>query len=171
MKETTEAQRRRAALGTAAFAAVPATAVVLIPWVLTRWQVRRPVPGGVSAQALGAALTAAGAAAVADSFVRFAVEGVGTPAPIAPARNLVVSGMYRFVRNPIYLGVAAALAGQGLLLGQPRLLACGGIVLVQAAVFVSFYEEPELARTFGDEYEEYRRNVPGWIPRLRPWQR
>jgi protein-S-isoprenylcysteine O-methyltransferase Ste14 len=75
------------------------------------------------------------------------------------------------VRNPIFLAVAAALAGQGLLPGQPKLLACGALALVPAAVFVRYYEEPVPARIFGPEYEEYRRNVPGWIPRLRPWRR
>jgi protein-S-isoprenylcysteine O-methyltransferase Ste14 len=171
MEDPTRAQRRRAVLGTAAFAAAPATALGVVPWLLTRWQVRHPVPGGVPAQALGGVLAAAGAAVVAHSFVRFAVEGVGTPAPVAPTRNLVVSGMYAYVRNPIYLALAAALAGEGLLLGQPKLLACGGLVLLPAAVFVRLYEEPKLARTFGSGYEEYLRNVPGWIPRLRPWHR
>ncbi|MFD1212947.1 methyltransferase family protein, partial [Arthrobacter sp. GCM10027362] len=128
-------------------------------------------PGGLPARVLGAVLTAAGAAVVADSFVRFAAEGTGTPAPVAPAKYLVVTGPYRYVRNPIYLGVAAAIAGQSLLLGQRKLLGYGMLVLVPAAVFVRIYEEPELLRTFGEEYGEYRRNVPAWIPRPTPWRR
>jgi protein-S-isoprenylcysteine O-methyltransferase Ste14 len=112
----------------------------------------------------------AGASVIANSFVRFAVEGVGTPAPFAPPKHLVVSGLYRYVRNPMYVSIAAAVTGQGLLLGQPILFGYAVMGAVPVAAFVRFYEEPALARKFGAEYEEYRRHVPRWLPRLTPWR-
>ena len=166
----TSRERKRAAAGTAVFALAPATAAGLVPWLLTRWEVQSPVPGGAVAQVAGALLVGAGASVVANSFVRFATEGVGTPAPFAPPKHLVVSGLYRHVRNPMYVSIAAAVVGQGLLLGQPKLFGYAALAAVPVAAFVRFYEEPALARKFGAEYEEYRRNVPRWLPRLTPWQ-
>jgi protein-S-isoprenylcysteine O-methyltransferase Ste14 len=165
-----EDAKRRAAIGTALFAVAPATVAGLIPWVLTRWRVKRPVPGGLPAQLAGALLAGAGGAVIANSFVRFAVEGVGTPAPFAPPKHLVVGGFYRFVRNPMYVAIAAAVTGQGLLLGQPKLFGAAALGAIPVAAFVRFYEEPTLARKFGTEYDTYRRNVPRWLPRLTPWQ-
>jgi hypothetical protein len=93
------------------------------------------------------------------------LEGIGTPAPVAPTRHLVVGGLYRYIRNPMYVAVAATIIGQALLLGRPALLlyalAFGAVVWA----FVRGYEEPALARSFGAEYEAYRRAVPGWWPR------
>ncbi|WP_219413062.1 methyltransferase family protein [Pseudonocardia nigra] len=142
----------------------------VIPWLLTRWQVRRPVPGGWPARLAGAVLVGSGTAVIGHSFVRFVTEGLGTPAPIAPPEHLVVGGVYRHVRNPMYLAMAAAVAGQALLLGRPKLLLYPAAMAVPVATFVRLWEEPVLARRFGAEYEEYRRNVPGWRPRLRPWR-
>lgn len=163
-------ERKRAAIGTAAFAVAPATAAGVVPWLLTRWEVAAPVPGGVPAQVAGALLIGAGAAVIANSFVHFAVEGLGTPAPFAPPKHLVVGGLYRYVRNPMYVSIAAAVAGQGLLLGQPKLFVALAIGAVPVAAFVRLYEEPALTRKFGAEYEEYCRNVPRWLPRLTPWR-
>ncbi|MDR6505994.1 hypothetical protein [Arthrobacter oryzae] len=84
-------ERKRAAIGTAAFAVTPATVVGVVPWLLTRWEVAAPVPGGVTAQMTGALLIGAGAAVIANSFVHFAVEGLGTPAPFAPPKHLVAA--------------------------------------------------------------------------------
>ncbi|WP_423184688.1 methyltransferase family protein [Arthrobacter sp. NyZ413] len=163
-------ERRRAAIGTAVFATAPMAVTVLGPWLLTRWKVRRPVPGGVPAQVAGAVMLVGGASVIANSFVHFAVEGVGTPAPFAPPKHLVVGGLYRFVRNPIYVAIVAAVAGQGLLLGQAKLLGVAALGVVPVAVFVRFYEEPALTRKFGAEYTMYKENVPGWLPRLTPWR-
>ncbi len=163
-------ERKRAAIGTAVFAIAPATAAGVVPWLLTRWEVEAPVPGGMPAQLTGAVLIGAGAAVIANSFVHFAVEGIGTPAPFAPPTRLVVGGLYRYVRNPMYVSIAAAVAGQGLLLGQPKLFAALGLGAIPVVAFVRLYEEPSLARKFGAAYEEYRRNVPRWLPRLTPWR-
>jgi protein-S-isoprenylcysteine O-methyltransferase Ste14 len=105
-----------------------------------------------------------------ESFARFALQGRGTPAPIAPTRHLVVTGSYTRVRNPIYLAVVSIILGQGLLLGSVALLAYGAILALGFHIFVLAYEEPTLRTTFGDEFEEYCARVPRWVPRLRPWQ-
>ena len=100
-----------------------------------------------------------------SAFGRFVVEGLGTPAPVAPTERLVVGGLYRSVRNPMYLAVFAAIVGQALVLGRVVLLAYAALVLAVTAAFVRLYEEPTLARRYGEEYERYRREVPGWLPR------
>jgi protein-S-isoprenylcysteine O-methyltransferase Ste14 len=151
------------------FALAPATVAGLVPWLLTRWEVQRPAPGGAVAQVAGALLVGAGASVIANSFVRFAIEGVGTPAPFAPPKHLVVSGLYRYVRNPMYVSIAAAVTGQALLLGQPKLFGYAALGAIPVAAFVMFYEEPTLTDKFGAEYEEYKRNVPRWLPRITPW--
>ena len=95
------------------------------------------------------------------------MEGLGTPAPLAPTQRLVVRGLYRYVRNPIYIADTAIIAGQSLLLGRLWLLLYAVAFLIVTAAFVRWYEEPTMSRQFGDEYEAYRRAVPGWLPRLR----
>ena len=140
-----------------------------IPWWLTGWDTGAPLPLWAPLRIIGACLIAAGALALLHAFVRFVVEGLGTPAPVAPTEHLVVGGLYRYVRNPMYLAVAAIIFGQGLALGRPVLFVYGAVFCVVVAAFVRWYEEPTLARTFGGEYEEYRQAVPGWWPRRRPW--
>jgi protein-S-isoprenylcysteine O-methyltransferase Ste14 len=110
-------------------------------------------------------LVAVGAVVVIHAFVRFVTEGLGTPAPIAPTERLVIGGLYRYVRNPMYLAVLAAIVGQGMLLGQVILFVYGACVAAAMVAFVRLYEEPHLAERFGEEYHAYRREVPGWIPR------
>src|SRR5215475_4433955 len=84
--------------------------------------------------------------------------------------RLVIGGLYRYVRNPMYLAVVAVITGQGLALGQPVLLGYAAVVWVTVASFVRGYEEPALARQFGAQYRAYRRSVPAWLPRIRPWR-
>jgi protein-S-isoprenylcysteine O-methyltransferase Ste14 len=110
-----------------------------------------------------------GGSIVLDSFARFALQGLGTPAPVLPTKHLVVSGLYSYVRNPMYLGVAAAIFGQALFFASNRLLIYGALVWLAFHLFVFFYEEPMLGATFGEEYKTFRKNVPRWIPRLSPW--
>jgi len=163
-------RRPTAAIGSAVFFVLaPGMVVGLIPWLLTRWQVREPLPYWMFMRALGAVLLVAGLIALVGAFVRFVVEGLGTPAPVAAPDRLVVGGVYRYVRNPMYVAVLVAIVGQALLLGRLVLLlyAAGAWLLV--AAFVRFYEEPTLTSRFGAEYEAYRRAVPAWWPRLRPW--
>jgi protein-S-isoprenylcysteine O-methyltransferase Ste14 len=157
-----------AAIGSTVFLAlVPGVVAGLGPWLLTHWDVHGSPP--VVARVAGWLLIAAGAAFLVHAFVRFVVEGVGTPAPVAPTERLVVGGVYRYVRNPMYMAVAATIVGQALVLGRPLLLAYAAAFVAVTAAFVRWYEEPTLARRFGAEYERYRSAVPGWWPRRRPW--
>ena len=137
----------------------------LIPWWLTGWRFSDHWP--LAARLVGLVLTALAAVFLVTAFVQFVVEGIGTPAPVAPTRHLVVKGQYRYVRNPMYLAVIAAVVGQALMFGQLLLLAYAAIAGAAMVTFVRVYEEPSLAARFGDEYEAYRRAVPGWWPRLR----
>jgi protein-S-isoprenylcysteine O-methyltransferase Ste14 len=159
---------RRAALGSALFLIVaPGVVAGVIPWSITSWEIEGSLFWG--SRMLGAALIAVGATMVIHSFIRFVIEGLGTPAPVAPTERLVVGGIYRHVRNPMYLAVGATIAGQALLLGQPVLLGYAAAFGAVVFCFVRLYEEPTLRSRFGAVYEAYRRAVPGWIPRLRPW--
>ena len=115
-------------------------------------------------------LLAAGVVTLLQAFVSFAVEGVGTPAPVAPTEHLVVGGLYRYVRNPMYLAVAATILGQALVLGRPILLPYAALYAISVVAFVRFYEEPTLLRRFGREYERYASAVPSWWPRRTPWE-
>lgn len=149
------------------FALAPGIVAGLLPWMITRWQVADPPPWPL--RAFGAALLVAAVLVLVSAFARFVTEGLGTPAPVAPTQRLVIGGLYRYVRNPMYLAVLAAIAGQALILGRIELVAYGFVVAVAFVAFVRVYEEPTLRATFGDAYETYRRAVPGWWPRLRPW--
>jgi protein-S-isoprenylcysteine O-methyltransferase Ste14 len=157
-----------AAAGSAAFFALaPGVTAGLVPWGLTGWEARHSWP---VLRVLGAALIAAGLLVLVQAFVRFVVEGVGTPAPVAPTAHLVVGGLYRHVRNPMYMAVAATIVGQALVLGRPALLLYAAAFVAVTAAFARWYEEPALRRRFGAEYEAYRRAVPGWWPRRHPWR-
>lgn len=158
-----------AALGSSLFfAAAPGVVAGLVPWALTRWRAADPSwPPAV--RAAGAVVLAACAVVLVEAFVRFVREGRGTPAPVGPTERLVVGGMYRHVRNPMYVAVVGAILGQALLLGRPVLLAYAALVWAVTAAFVRAYEEPTLRATYGDDYRAYCAAVPGWIPRLRPW--
>jgi protein-S-isoprenylcysteine O-methyltransferase Ste14 len=164
-------RRPTAAVGSAVFFLVgPGVFVGLIPWLLTGWQVREPVPYWAPMRVLGVILLVAGLIVLIQAFARFVVEGLGTPVPVAAPERLVVGGVYRNVRNPMYVALLAVIVGQALLLGQLGLLLYAAGIWLIAAAFVRFYEEPALRRRFGADYEAYRRAVPAWWPRLRPWK-
>src|SRR4029077_14128723 len=114
----------------------------------------------------GGMLMTLGAIGLLDSFVRFALQGVGTPAPVFPTRHLVVSGLYRYVRNPMYVAVVSTILGQGLILGNVTILEYGGLVWLLFHLFVLVYEEPTLRASFGSEYKQFCNEVPRWIPRF-----
>ena len=164
------ARRRRAALGSAGFLLVgPGSVAGVVPWLLTRWRARAPVPGGTAARTLGAGLVVTGTGVVGSAFVRFVREGLGTPVPAAPPSELVVGGLYRHVRNPMYDALGAVVVGQALLLGRARLLGYAAAMAVPVVAFVRLREEPVLQRRFGAQYTRYCAHVPRWVPRLRPW--
>ena len=161
-------RRIEAAAGSAVFLLVaPGVVAGLIPYLLTGWESTNP-PAIV--ELIGGVLIVAGAAVLIHAFARFVVEGSGTPAPVAPTERLVVGGLYRYVRNPMYVAVAATIVGQALLLGRPALLIYAALFWLTVAAFVYGYEEPTLSEQFGAEYEAYRRAVPAWRPRLQPWR-
>jgi len=99
-------------------------------------------------------------------FWDFLAKGKGTPAPIDPPRELVVSGLYKYVRNPMYVGVLLVIIGHFLWFGFWNLLIYAVLVFMGFSAFVIFYEEPTLKRNFGAAYEEYLKRVPRWIPRI-----
>lgn len=155
-----------AALGTLVFA--PAFVAAVIGWGpyhLTRWRVAPPLLGWPALRWVGALLVVAAVPVVVDFCLRFVREGHGTPAPFAPPRRLVVSGPYRWVRNPGYVAAVAMIAGEALVLGSGAVLAYAGLVWLACHVLVVAYEEPTLRATFGDDYCAYRRRVPRWLPR------
>ena len=156
-----------AVLGSALFFVVaPAMLAGIIPWLTTHWEFRPPFLAVEATRLAGVALIIAGVPGVLDSFARFALQGLGTPAPIAPPRNLVVSGLYRYVRNPIYVAVVAVILGQGALFADGRLLEYGALLWLFFHLAVIVHEEPTLSQSFGAEYESYCANVPRWFPRL-----
>jgi protein-S-isoprenylcysteine O-methyltransferase Ste14 len=160
-------RRALAAAGSAVFFVLaPGVMAGLIPWALTGWDARHTWP---VLRVLGAVLIAAGVVVLVQAFVRFVVEGMGTPAPVAPTEHLVVGGLYRHVRNPMYMAVTAIIAGQALVLGRPALLLYAAAFVAVTSAFARWYEEPALRQQFGAEYEAYRRAVPGWWPRRQPW--
>ncbi|HVZ45634.1 MAG TPA: isoprenylcysteine carboxylmethyltransferase family protein [Ramlibacter sp.] len=163
--------RAAAVLGSTVFFVVaPCTLAGLVPWSITGWQLQPPFLGLELTRGLGAIMILAGVPGLVDAFARFALQGLGTPAPIAPPRNLVVTGLYRYVRNPIYVAVVAIILGQAVLMGDGRLIVYGALLWLFFHVFVVAYEEPTLEQTFGAEYEAFRAAVPRWIPRITPWR-
>lgn len=150
------------------FLVAPCVVAGLAPWLIAD-RYRVPLSPSAMPVAIGAALVIAGIAVLLHSFARFAIEGAGTPAPIAPTERLVIGGIYRHVRNPMYVAVLSVIVGQALLFAHWQLLAYACVVAVAVISFVRFYEEPTLAHRYGAEYEIYRRAVPGWLPRLTPW--
>jgi protein-S-isoprenylcysteine O-methyltransferase Ste14 len=143
-----------------AAALLPGTVTVVVPWLI--------VGRGASAGARwpGLALVAVGAAVLFRCIWEFAVSGRGTLAPVDPPKNLVVSGLYRYVRNPMYAGIVLILAGEAWAFasGWLAMYAAGFFLVVN--LFIIFYEEPALVRKFGESYAEYMRTVPRWVPKL-----
>ncbi len=162
-------RQTKAIVGSALFLVVaPGMVAGVIPYCIGGWQMRDGTPWWL--QAFGAVLAGLGGIGLLDSFARFAREGLGTPAPVYPTERLVVSGLYRYARNPMYSGVVSAILGQALVLGNVRLLLYGLGVWAVFHLFVLLYEEPELRSRYGAEYGRYRAAVPRWIPRTRAWR-
>jgi protein-S-isoprenylcysteine O-methyltransferase Ste14 len=161
--------RASAILGTIVFFFVaPGIVAGVIPWSLSGGQSHARFPGNWILVAIGSALIAAGLAALIASFARFALEGRGTPAPVAPTADLVTGGLYRFVRNPMYVAVLAIILGQALAFANLAVLVYGVITFAVVHAFVTLYEEPTLRDTYGASYDAYVAAVPRWIPRLTP---
>lgn len=163
--------RSTAAVGSSIFFLLaPGIVAGVIPWWITHWAIRGEAADWLALRAVGVVLLAVSVPVLVRAFWQFASEGLGTPAPIAPTKHLVVKGLYRYVRNPMYLAVLGAIVGQALLLTQPALLPYASLIATAFALFVRFYEEPTLASQFGADYDAYRKAVPAWLPRLHPWR-
>ncbi len=159
--------RIEAAIGsTLFFFLAPGTVAGFIPWLITGWR----LPEQSALTFAGAVVTLMALAMLIECFARFALKGLGTPAPVAPTQHLVVSGAYRFVRNPMYVAVVSLILGQALIFQSAPLAGYALIVWLTVHAFVFFYEEPTLRQTFGDEYERYCKAVPRWLPRFTPWR-
>jgi len=143
-----------------AAALLPGTVTIIVPWLI--------LGRGASTGAHwpGLVLVALGAAILFRCIWEFAVSGRGTLAPIDPPTRLVVNGLYRYVRNPMYVGVVLILAGEAWAFasGWLAMYAVGFFLVVN--LFIIFYEEPALRRTFGESYAEYTRTVPRWMPTI-----
>lgn len=159
-----------------AAAILPGNATLLVPAAIlfvTREAPRLaaslpPLQAGL--RMVGALSLAAGLALMASSIGLFTTVGEGTLAPWDPTRKLVVQGVYRHVRNPMISGVMAVLVGEALLFASTALLGWFLAFALANVAYIPFFEEPGLERRFGEEYREYRRNVPRWIPRRTPWR-
>lgn len=146
----------------------PGIVLLLVPWAITRLRIPADEPGAQRAAA--ALLVALGLAPLLESIVRFVRVGRGSLVPTVPPERLVASGLYRYVRNPMYLVVVAALAGEALLFRSRGILVECAVVWAFFHLFVMSYEEPRMARSYPAEYALYRSHVPRWLPRLRPWR-
>ena len=143
---------------------VPGTVAGYIPYRLTdRFADRASGP----LEWLAVVVIVLGAAIYFRCAWEFAVRGLGTPAPIAPTKFLVTTALHRYIRNPMYVGVALVIVGEAVLFRSLHVLVYAAFMLTAAHTFVVLYEEPTLKRQFGESYEQYRRTVPRWIPRFR----
>ena len=160
-----------AILGSAIFLIIaPGFVAGVVPRWYSRWHFEPPFFSTPVSRFGGAILILIGVAILLDSFARFALQGLGTPAPVFPTRHLVVTGLYRYVRNPMYVAVVSTILGQAFLFGNVSVLEYGVIVWFLFHLFVLLYEEPTLRTSFGPEYEAFCAGVPRWIPRLTPWR-
>jgi protein-S-isoprenylcysteine O-methyltransferase Ste14 len=147
------------------FFVAPGSVLAAAPWGMVEWGPAPFDPGPW--RWLGVAPLVLGLVAVALCFADFIRVGRGTPIPIDAPKRLVVRGLYRRVRNPMYAALLFSLVGEALLLGEAAVLLWAAAIGLIFHLFVVFHEEPRLRRLFGREYEDYVRAVPRWIPRLR----
>ena len=149
---------------------VPGAVAGWVPYLLSNWRIQPPLLGSSIGQVVGGVLIAVAVGILVECTWRFAKEGRGTPAPFAPVEMLVVSGFYRYVRNPMYVAVVTVIVGQALFFGSFILLFYAGFVWLLFHGFVLLYEEPSLRKKYGSKYEAYRINVRRWWPSIRPWE-
>ncbi len=146
---------------------LPGTVTVLIPyWIILSNDARTSSDHPVL-RYFGLLPIAIGAAGLLWCIWEFFSEGRGTLAPVDPPRHLVVRGLYRYVRNPMYVAVVMILLGEAILFMSARVLVEAVVFMISAYLFVVFYEEPILRMQFGESYERYLHQVGRWIPRPR----
>jgi protein-S-isoprenylcysteine O-methyltransferase Ste14 len=143
---------------------VPGVVAGYVPWTL--WRSRVVAVRGIEEAAAIVVIAVGILIYLYTAFYGFAWIGGGTPAPVAPTKRLVVVGLHRYVRNPMYIGVALAIAGQAWLFHSKATAIYLAIFAGFVNLFVLLYEEPTLKRQFGEEYDSYRARVPRWIPKI-----
>jgi protein-S-isoprenylcysteine O-methyltransferase Ste14 len=144
---------------------VPGTELVLVPLGVVLWDVGPRLELGPARYA-GLVPLLAGLGVIARCFADFVRRGRGTPAIYDPPRELVAAGLYRYVRNPQYVGVVLVIVGEAVLTGMVVLFGYAALMAVGYHLFVRYYEEPTLGRLFGESYARYREAVPRWLPRV-----
>lgn len=169
--KSADMRKGMAAFGSIVFLVVaPGTVAGLVPWAITRWAPASPEWPQTMLAPFAAVLIGAGLIGLLDSFVRFAVQGLGTPTPLLPTKQLIVTGLYRYVRNPMYVAVLALIYGQALLFGATWLAIYGAAIWVMFHLSVVIYEEPRLLSDYGHSYAAYCQHVRRWLPRYKPWR-
>jgi protein-S-isoprenylcysteine O-methyltransferase Ste14 len=148
---------------------MPGMVAGYIPWRYLGLRTASFAPGNPR-QLLGLASVILGVALLAECIWQFARRGRGTLSPVDPPRHLVVEGLYKYVRNPMYLAVSLIVLGEALIAASWTVFFYWVCFFIAASVFVVGYEEPWLRRQFGESYEHYTRHVRRWIPRLAPYR-
>lgn len=150
---------------------LPGNAVVVIPGVLLYLDGKADIGWGEGAAVIvaGGLLIVLGMAMAVHTVRLFLRHGEGTPAPWEPPRNLVIKGAYRYTRNPMISSIIFILIGEGLVAGSRYILIWASVFFVANHFYLVLSEESGLERRFGQEYLEYKKHVPRWIPRLRPY--
>jgi protein-S-isoprenylcysteine O-methyltransferase Ste14 len=143
---------------------IPGTVTLLIPYLIVSGRDERTQPWGLN-QVLGAVAAVLGALVLLRCIWEFMVTGRGTLAPVDPPTQLIVRGLYRYVRNPMYLGAFIMLLGEAALFQSLPLLQYAVAWFIIINLIVLFHEEPVLRRRFGESYERYIRSVHRWLPR------
>ncbi len=143
----------------------PGPVIGLVPWWISGWRLLTPIAWW---RYLGVLMIPAGLFFLADSIIRFVCEGQGTPEPLHPTETLVVTGLYRYVRNPMYVGVLLMIFGQAVFFANRHIAEYGACAWLVVELFILFYEEPTLRKRHGAQYEEYCRRVRRWIPSFGP---
>jgi protein-S-isoprenylcysteine O-methyltransferase Ste14 len=147
---------------------IPAAVLIAARWPSSAWRLG-PVPSA-AISAAGLALAGGGLILMVATIRLFHGRGEGTLAPWDPPTHMVVRGVYRHVRNPMHTGLFAVLFGEGLLLRATSLLILAAIVVFVHLIYIPLSEERGLEARFGEDYLEYKRHVPRWIPRVKPWE-
>ena len=162
--------RQNAALASTIFSIIaPGVVAGLIPWLIAGWAAPDTGPYLIGLLVgLGGLVIGGGLFLLIDSFVRLVKEGNGTPTPWRPTKRVIDRGAYRFVRNPMYVGIIAIIVGQAILFASGWLVAFAAAVWLVLHIYVTMIEEPGLHRSFGSVYADYIATVPRWFPRVPP---
>ena len=145
---------------------LPITVLIIVPlWIEDDWTIHINI-----SLVLGILLIVLGLIIMVLTISSFIRIGKGTLAPWSPTKRLVIAGLYRYVRNPMILGVLTFLLGEALSFKSENILVWAAVFFVINTIYFMIYEEPNLEERFGDEYREYKKHVSRWLPRLTPYR-